>query len=67
MPEIGGDAALYFEPNDQDELIHQIESMISNEELREKYKLLGKLRARMFSWENTAKNTYELYKKVLND
>ncbi len=67
LPEIGGDAALYFEPNDQDELIHQIESMISNEELREKYKLLGKLRARMFSWENTAKNTYELYKKVLND
>ena len=44
-----------------------IESMINNQELRQKYKLLGKERANMFSWKKTAKQTYELYTELLDE
>ncbi len=67
LPEIGGNAALYFNPDNEKELMECIESMINNQELRQKYKLLGKERANMFSWKKTAKQTYELYTELLDE
>lgn len=64
LPEVGGEAALYFDPDDRKELYLQITALIDNEELRNKYILRGKERAKFFSWEKTAEQTLDLYREI---
>ncbi len=64
LPEVGGDAALYFDAADAADMQKQIEELIYNDELREKLKALEKERLKLFSWDITAEKTYECYKKI---
>lgn len=61
LPEVGGDAALYFDPVDRISLIHAIERILSDERLRDEMKIRGFERARLFTWEKTAAMTKEIY------
>ena len=64
LPEVGGDAVLYFDPNDSADLAHALERIVcpgTRERLVEK----GKARVKMFTWENTAKRTLEAYRKLI--
>ena len=63
LPEAGGDAAIYFDPNNADDIKEKIEKVISNPKLREDLIEKGKLQIKKFSWEKTAKETL----KVLED
>lgn len=65
LPEVGGEAALYFDPDDQKELCTHIKAMIDNEELRKDYISRGKKRSKFFSWEKTAEQTLDLYRRIL--
>lgn len=64
LPEIGGDAALYFEPADADELAKTIESVLNDEGLRDDLRKRGLERAAEFDWAATARRTIELLAKA---
>lgn len=64
LPEVGGDAALYFAPTAEKELIDQIMKIINNPDLRNEMIKKGVERTKLFTWENTAKEIYEIYKTL---
>jgi glycosyltransferase involved in cell wall biosynthesis len=57
LAEIGGDAALYFDQGDVDELSAQIQAIISDNELHRSIQARGIERARSFTWEQAARKT----------
>jgi len=65
LPEVGGDAALYFDPDDPDSLRGVVERIIDDKELRKRLAGLGSRRLRDFSWKKTAAGTVELYREVV--
>ena len=66
LPEIGGDAACYFNPLDPDSLVQALESVIMDDQLRDKYIQKGLIRVSEFSWKKTAQKTKDVYENVLS-
>lgn len=64
MPEASGDAALYVNPEDVDDIADKIEKLISDEKLRSDLVERGYKQIKKFSWEKTAKQTLEALEKV---
>lgn len=64
LPEVYGDAALYFNPNDTDDLVSCLESLIKDQELRSGMSTKGYLQARKYSWQKMAKETLIVYKQI---
>lgn len=64
FPEVAGDAGVYFNINDKEDLKNKIESLLTNEKLREEFSLKGLRQVQKFSWEKTAKECCEIYKKA---
>ncbi len=64
IPEITGDAAELVNPGNADELSRAMSKIISDKSLQESMKKKGLERAGMFSWEKTASQTLEVYKKT---
>jgi glycosyltransferase involved in cell wall biosynthesis len=65
LPEIVGDAAIMLDPLDQEAWLATIRELLQSEALREKMRAKGLQRARMFSWEETARRTWEAYLRIL--
>lgn len=63
MPEVCGDAALYFNPMDEQALCANLDLLCKNEELRLKLRVKGLERARLFSWEQAAQQLKEITAK----
>lgn len=61
LPEVADKAAIYFSPADKEQLLESVRSIIEDTSLRDRLRLLGYKRATMFSWEQTAKKTAEVY------
>lgn len=66
MPEVGGDAVCYFDPNNSQELTGCIQKVLSDTELRNEMIAKGRKQLKKFSWENTAKKTLECYACLLS-
>lgn len=66
LPEVYGDAAIYFNPNSIDELVKCIDELIGSPDLRETLSEKGYLQSRKYSWEKMGKETVALYKSILN-
>ncbi len=65
LPEVGGDAAFYFESFEPDEMRRNfIDGLKKYENTGDVEKI--KERAKMFSYDNTAKGCLEVYKKLMN-
>lgn len=64
LPEIGGDAALYFDPMDANALASQIERVVSDVELREELARRGRARAEQFRWDDAAARTLEVLRRA---
>lgn len=67
LPEVGGDVAVYFDPESEDSIREVVASIAQSDEQREHLTNQGRNRARLFSWERTAEQTFEVYEKVLGD
>lgn len=67
FPEIAQDGALYFEPDNVDELVEKIQLVVGNREISDKLIEKGKQRLQFFSWDKTAAETYEFYKEVIDE
>ncbi len=64
LPEVVGNAALMFEPHDENLLVNHIDSFLSNPALRTEYSKRSLAQANNFDWETTARRTIEVYKIV---
>ena len=65
LPEVAGDAALYFDPTDTDAVTQAIEQLVADPELRARLAEAGPDRAKLFSWEQTAAATLAAYERAL--
>lgn len=66
LPEVYGDAAVYFDPNNTLDMASAIDSVISDKKLASRLTSKGKKRVKKFSWEKMAKQTLEVYEKIVN-
>jgi len=64
IPEILGNAAWYVEPRNIESIAQGIEKVVSDSKLKEHLKKLGRERASLYTWENTARRTLELYHQL---
>lgn len=65
MKEVGGDSAFLVDPLDIEAIAGGIEKISTDSALRTTLINNGKNRARMFSWENTAKKTLEAFSEFI--
>ncbi len=63
LPEVVGDAAILVSPQDAPQLSKEIAKVLSNAKLRKNMIDRGLARARMFSWDSSAKKLIELLEK----
>ena len=66
FPEIAEDAAVYFDPYSVEDMRQIIEKALLDSSLQSSLIKKGYERIKYFSWEKTAKQTYELYCKALS-
>ncbi len=64
LREIAGDAALFFNPLDEDAIAAALDRITGDEPLRKTLALAGPQRARSFTWERTARKTLETLLQV---
>ncbi len=65
IPEVTGDAAILVDPNNPIQLGEAILKVISDSQLRQELINKGKARAKLFSWERTAKETLNAYRTII--
>lgn len=65
MPEIVDDAGVLIDPNNVEELAEQMFVLAANADKRIELRTKGLARARLFSWERTARETIAVYARVL--
>ena len=67
LPEAGGDAALYVNPEKPEEIGRALKTLLADQTLRKSLVEKGKINAKRFTQENFAIQMKELYNSVLND
>ncbi len=65
LPEVAGDAALYVDPHDPEQVGAEIERLVSDRALQEALRNKGFERVKQFTWERAAQETLNLYRDVL--
>jgi glycosyltransferase involved in cell wall biosynthesis len=65
LPEIAGDAAIYFNPDSVEDIKSSIENAIYNETCLRLLVKKGISRVKLFSWSNCANKTYKLYQNTI--
>jgi len=65
LPEIYQDSVLYFDPNNSQDLVNQINNLYQSPNLREKLIKLGHQQIKKYSWDKTAQKTFAVYKNIL--
>ena len=65
LPEVYGQAALYFDPESVDDLVSKIDMLIKHPDLREHLSEAGYQQVRKYSWERMARETISVYKTLL--
>lgn len=65
LPEVGGNAAVYFNPTDLNQFKKILEDIIVDKALRNKLSGLGLKQAEKFSWKKVIEDTKSVYKKVI--
>jgi len=65
LPEVAGEGALYLKgPRDVNELAGILRALVDDRVMRERFAVRGLDRAREFSWEQTARKTFEVFEAV---
>ncbi len=65
LPEVVGDAAVTVDPLSTGEIAQALHAVLTGDELRRTLRERGLNRAKLFSWESTARKTMEVYGKVI--
>lgn len=64
MPEIGGSEAILINPEDPDEIAEKMLLLEKDEALYQRQKKIGPIRAKCFSWQQTAEHLLDLYESI---
>jgi glycosyltransferase involved in cell wall biosynthesis len=64
LPEVAGEAALLVDPRSPHELAAAMRKLLANEDVRKSFSERGLVRARSFSWSQTARKTLEVYAQL---
>lgn len=64
LPEIGGEACLYIDPTDEQDLLDKLNDLTDNEELTDTLIKRGYERVKNFSWVTCAKETLEVLTSI---
>ena len=65
LPEVGGEAAIYFDPNNVDQFVTLLKDLLNDKSLQIKLSKLGIKRAQLFSWEKVADNVKKVFESCL--
>jgi glycosyltransferase involved in cell wall biosynthesis len=65
LPEVAGDAAVFFDPKDEDSICYAVDQLISDKAFRNGLINKGYERLRNFSWKETAHRTKKLYMSLM--
>jgi glycosyltransferase involved in cell wall biosynthesis len=65
LPEAGGDAVVYFDPENVEDITKALHSLVNDEELRNKLVKKGYEQIKKFSWEKTARETLRILEDVV--
>jgi glycosyltransferase involved in cell wall biosynthesis len=65
LPEVCGDAALYFDPLETDSLTDALKLVLSDSTLRAELSDAGRKRAQQFSWRRAAEETLAVYRAAI--
>jgi glycosyltransferase involved in cell wall biosynthesis len=66
LPEVCGDAALYFDPYQPKDIANKMEMLINNPSLRNELVEKGRSRARQFTWEKSAQQVINIINSLKN-
>ena len=64
MPEIGGPEAILINPEDPNEIAKKMLQLEKDEALYQRQKKIGPIRAKCFSWQQTAEHLLDLYESI---
>ncbi len=64
LPEAGGEAAVYFDPENVDEIARKIDEVLSDKELRDNMIKKGREQVKKFSWEKSARQVLKVLESV---
>jgi len=67
LPEVCGDAALYFDPHDVNDLSSKLELILANSVLRDSLRESGLVRARSYTWDRCVSKTCDVIQTVLGE
>jgi len=67
LPEVLGDAALYFDPSDVEGMKHSMETLLTSEDLKSNLTARGLERAKKFTWRNSAMEVIDVYRKLIQE
>jgi len=65
LPEIGGDAAVYFDPRSVDNMRSTIENVLLSPALQKELTIKGTEQAKIFSWDRCVNGTVQVYKSLI--
>ena len=68
LKEVGGESAAYFQHDDVNTLAELIQTALTMPSTERQHRIeAGKKRAKLFSWDQTAKLTVDAYRQLLQD
>lgn len=67
LPEVLGDAAVYFDPLDVNDMADTIKKVICDDKLRQQMIKKGHHQVSKYSWRQSAEETHAVYMKVLSE
>ena len=65
LPEVLGNAALYFNPQDKQDIISKIELVLDDANLRSQLQEKGYQQSKKYNWWECANSTFKIYQEVL--
>jgi glycosyltransferase involved in cell wall biosynthesis len=65
LPEVGGDAARYFDPHETEQMVETLRPILADPDLRAEMRQRGLAQAGRFSWQKAAQETWNLYQTLL--
>lgn len=67
LPEVAGDAGIFFDPYDVDDIYMHMKSLYESDELRLQLVNTGYERAKKFNWTQTAQLVMNVYRQLINE
>lgn len=65
LPEVGGNAAVYFDPEDEIDIYEKVKLVLENDSIRQDLIPKGHIQAKKFSWKKCSEEIVKEYEKLL--